>query len=251
MKDLFSSRPADYARYRPTYPEPLVSFLLSKVRAHRRAWDCGTGNGQFAALLAPHFEEITATDISAAQIAHAPRLNNVTFLLSPAERSTLPSASVDLVVAAQAIHWFDHDRFYAEARRVLVPGGTIAAVGYRRCTLGAGLDAILLDFYRNVIGPYWDPERAHIDARYRSLPFPFEEIPSPEFSSSLRWTRSEILGYVGTWSAVERCRAARALDPLPALDDELRRAWPETEAIDVHLPFMMRIGYVHGDARPV
>jgi hypothetical protein len=122
-------------------------------------------------------------------------------------------------------------------------------VGYSRCTLGSGLDPILDEFYVRTIGPYWDPERAHIDAHYRSLPFPFDEIPVPGFTAELRWPRAEITGYVGTWSALERCRTKTGSDPLPAFDDALRKAWPTTDTIDVRLPFMMRIGYA-GKASP-
>ena len=56
MKDNFSTQAALYARFRPTYPPELIDLLASLAPARMAAWDCGTGNGQVAVLLAGHFE---------------------------------------------------------------------------------------------------------------------------------------------------------------------------------------------------
>ena len=62
--DRFSTQAAAYARYRISYPAALYAWLLPQVPGRRRAWDCATGNGQVAAVLARHFEHVAATDLS-------------------------------------------------------------------------------------------------------------------------------------------------------------------------------------------
>ena len=79
------------------------------------AWDVATGSGQAAVELAARFDRVVATDASAAQLASAEARPNVTYLHEPAERSSLDDASADLVTVAQALHWFDHRAFFAEA----------------------------------------------------------------------------------------------------------------------------------------
>jgi SAM-dependent methyltransferase len=246
VKDNFSRQAGLYARYRPDYPPELIRHLLGAVPGRARAWDCGTGNGQFAALLAPHFGEVAATDISSAQLAHAAQAANIAYSVSPAESAPFPDAHFDLVVAAQALHWFDFDVFYPEVTRVLKPDGRFAAAGYGRCRLGGGLDPALLKFYTDVIGPYWDAERRHVDERYRTIPFPFREIPAPEFIAVRRWTIAEFLGYVSTWSAVQHYIRERGSDPLDLLRDALAPGWPPSGALDVQFSFFLRIGAVDG-----
>src|SRR5438067_13324255 len=116
--DLFSGHAALYARARPTYPESLIAEVAALAPGNKLAWDAGTGNGQAARLLARHFQRVHASDASAEQIAVAEPHPQINFAVEPAERCSLPDASCDLVLAAQALHWFDRDLFYAEVRRV-------------------------------------------------------------------------------------------------------------------------------------
>lgn len=159
FKDHFSEIAARYAEFRPTYPAELFDWLASLCEEHETAWDCATGSGQAAAGLSKHFRKIIATDASAEQIAHAGGPNNVSFRVAPAEASGLADRSIDLVTVAQAAHWFDLTKFFAEAQRVLNPGGVLALWGYGRLDLPAGMDAIFQRFYSETVGPYWPPRR--------------------------------------------------------------------------------------------
>ena len=71
-----------------------------------------------------------ATDASEEQIRHAQAHPRVEYRVAIAHASGLPPHSADLVTVAQALHWFDLPPFYAEVRRVLRPGGIVAAWCY-------------------------------------------------------------------------------------------------------------------------
>lgn len=243
MKDNFSTQASHYARFRPTYPPELIAHLAAAVPARGAAWDCGTGNGQVALLLAEHFESVYATDISAKQLNEAPAHPRIRYAVEPAEACQAPDGSFDLIVVAQAIHWFDFGRFYAEVGRLLRPGGLLAVVGYGLFhTDSTGVDAVIRRFYTAVIGKYWDPERRYVDEEYRTIPFPFREIALPEFAMAYRWTVDDLLGYLGTWSAMQHYRKAEGEDPVAGIEAELRAAWGRAEVRAVRFPLLLRVG---------
>jgi SAM-dependent methyltransferase len=243
FKDHFSSASDRYAAYRPDYPAALFAWLAGLCAEHDLAWDCATGSGQAALGLAPHFRRVVATDASAEQIRHAAPHPLIDYRVAPAEASGLADHSVDLVTVAQAAHWFDLPRFYAEAARVLKPGGAIAVWGYGRMLLPGEMDALFQRFYAETVGPYWPLERALIDDAYRSLDFPFAEIEAPAFAIEVEWTLPRLLDYLSTWSAVKRYQAARGHDPLPALLAELRALWGDPEAARaLQWPLFLRAG---------
>jgi SAM-dependent methyltransferase len=245
FKDHFSGHAGAYAKYRPEYPDELFAFLAALAPARELAWDAGTGSGQAAIGLAAHFARVHATDASAEQIARAEPHARVTYAAEPAERVSLEDGSVDLVAVAQALHWFDIDRFYAEVRRVLKPRGVLAAWCYGLCRLSPELDPVIETFYNGTVGPYWPPERCFIDERYATLPFPFEEQPAPAMAMTASWNLDEYLGYLATWSAVQRYRKACGDDPLPALHARLRPAWGDPGAQrEISWPLYFRIGRV-------
>ncbi|MHB1187775.1 class I SAM-dependent methyltransferase [Thiobacillus sp.] len=243
FKDHFSAASDRYAAFRPDYPAALYAWLASLCVEHDTAWDCATGSGQAALGLAPHFRRVVATDASAEQIRHAGPHPRIDYRVAPAEASGLADHSVGLVAVAQAAHWFDLPRFYAEVSRVLKPGGALALWGYGRMVLPGELDAPFRRFYADTVGPYWPPERALIDDAYRSLDFPFTEIQPPDFAIEVEWTLPRLLDYLSTWSAVERYQAGRKHDPLPALMAELAPLWGDAEvARKLQWPLFSRIG---------
>lgn len=243
FKDHFSALAADYTSFRPRYPARLFADLARVAPGHERAWDCATGNGQAAEGLAAHFGEVVATDASAAQIAAARGPANVRFAVVPAEASGLPSSSVDLVLVAQAAHWFDLPAFYAEAARVLRPGGVLALLTYTGVRVDAVLDPVLRSYHQETVGAYWPPERVHVECDYRTLPFPWPELPFPAQEMTADWTLEQLLGYLGTWSATARYREATGEDPLPALRMRLLPGWgPPGRARTVRWPLPLRIG---------
>jgi SAM-dependent methyltransferase len=244
--DHFSRIAADYASHRPRYPAALFAWLASVAPERARAWDCGTGNGQAAAALAEHFDAIVATDPSAEQLAEAPRDPRIDYVVATAERAPIATGSIAVATVAQALHWFDREAFYAEARRVLAPDGVLAVWSYALCTVGdAALDSALRQFHDLTVGPYWPAERAIVNAGYAKLEFPFEEVEPPRFAMEVRWTLDQLAAYVGTWSAVQRARDVTGLDPLPALVGALRAGWGEDgSARLVEWPLSVRAGRV-------
>ncbi len=241
--DHFSGHAELYRRYRPTYPVELYAWLAALSPARGVAWDCATGSGQAAVGLAAHFERVVATDASAEQVAHAPTEPSVRYLLASAERAPLADASVDLITVAQAVHWFDLDAFYAEARRVGHPGAHLAVWTYSLVRVDAAVDAAVDWFYDRVVGPWWPPERQHVHERYERLPFPFARVDTPSFDMRPRWTRADLMGQLSTWSSVNRYREERGADPLDRLEPRLAEAWPDPdEARDVSWPIYLLVG---------
>lgn len=103
-KDLFSNQSKIYAKYRPTYPQQLFDYIFQFVEKRKHAWDCATGNGQAANVLANHFEKVDASDISEAQIAHAIQKSNIEYHVCPAEQTHFADNSFDLITVATAYH---------------------------------------------------------------------------------------------------------------------------------------------------
>jgi SAM-dependent methyltransferase len=238
---LFTSVAREYADFRPGYPPELFAWLARQAPARDRAWDCGCGSGQASVALAEHFGQVHATDVAAEQIAAARPHPRVSYAVAPAERSGLPEGSMDLVTVAQALHWFDVGAFYAEARRVAKPGALLAVWTYPRPEfLDPELDRVFLDFYANVVGPYWPPERRHVESHYATLPFPFEELPHPPFGLELHWGFDQVLGYVSSWSATARYKKQRGTDPVPLLRDSLRPLWTDGSATALRMPLVLR-----------
>lgn len=230
FKDHFSGHAPDYARYRPIYPVRLFETLAAVAPRHDLAWDCATGSGQAAVGLAEHFARVVATDGSPEQIAHARPHPRIEYRVALAEDSRLPAAAVDLVLVAQALHWLDHTRFYTEARRVLCPGGVLAATMYDRLTFDGSLGR-LVERLHDEVKSHWPPERRHTTPEgFRALPFPAPELDLPPVVLEQRWTLEQLLGYLGTWSAVRRYRAATGRDPIAALAGEFAAAWGDPAA---------------------
>ncbi len=244
--DHFASVAADYARFRPVYPAALFAWLADLAPARTMAWDCAAGSGQASRDLADHFDQVIATDASAAQIAAAHPHRRVEYRVAPAEASGLSAGTVDLVTVAQALHWFDLDRFYAEVRRVLKPGGVLAVWSYGVLAVaGAAVDERVQTFYRDIVGPYWPPERQLVESGYRTLPFPFAELEAPAFHMETSWSLPELLGYVRSWSATGRFSVERGYDPVTALADELAPLWgAPLEPRIVTWPLALRVGRV-------
>ncbi len=244
-KNYFAAYAGEYRRFRPTYPSRLFEILADLSPALRLAWDCGTGNGQAALALAAHFERVVATDASQEQIALATLHPRVEYRVAPAENGGLEDSSVDLVTVAQAVHWFDLDRFYAEVRRVARPRAVIALWCYTLLEIDPAIDALIERFYADVVGPYWPKQRVQVDRGYRDLPFPFEELTSPSLAVEAEWSLAQLLGYVDTWSPVRIFREKRGEDPLAELAEPLARVWGEPTCVRrVRFPLCFRIGRV-------
>jgi len=248
FKDHFSAQAADYAKFRPGYPRELFDYLGSVAPSRQLAWDCGTGNGQAAVALASVFDRVIATDASERQITNAEPHERVEYRVAPAESSGIESETLDLIVVAQALHWFDLDRFYAEARRVLKVNGVLAASAYNLLHIEPAIDEIVSRYYYEVVGSFWPPERKLIE-QFANLPFPFDEIDAPKFEMTAQWSLEHLLGYLRTWSSTQRFIAAKDTDPLDQITDALRAAWGPPEQIrNAVWPLTSRVGVKQGAA---
>jgi SAM-dependent methyltransferase len=239
--DHFSARAAEYARFRPHYPDALFDWLAARAPARRLALDCATGNGQAAVKLARHFARVVATDPSEEQLRYAGAAAGVEYRRAVAHESGLPAAGADLVTIAQALHWVDRPAFYAEVRRVLAPGGVVAAWCYSLMRCGCAADELVDRFYHDVVGSHWPPERRHTEDGYRSLEFPFAEVAAPPFEMRAAMTLDDLAGYLGTWSATQRYRAATGRDPVPSLVEDVRPVWGDGPR-EVRWPLWLRVG---------
>lgn len=140
MAGLFDKQAEIYLQARPTYPPEWFSLFAERTTHHSLAWDAGTGNGQAAVAVANHYNQVIATDVSQAQLSFAKPHPKIKYLHTPLSMSddelvTLlgGEGSVDLVIVATAIHYFDLDRFYNIVNRVLrKPGGLIAVWRYSK-----------------------------------------------------------------------------------------------------------------------
>lgn len=243
FKDHFSGHAAAYAHYRPDYPAELFEYLATLTPRCEYALDCATGSGQAAVGLATHFQCVVGTDGSLEQLRNALAHERVHYVASIAEQSAFRAGTFDLVCAAQAAHWFDHARFYPAVREALGDDGALALWTYGLAQIDPEIDRIVHEFYSTALGEYWPPERRHVESGYRTLPFPLHEIVTPSFELRLQWDLDALMGYLGTWSAVQRYRTATQLDPLPALRQRLAAIWgPVGQNRTVVWPLHLRVG---------
>jgi SAM-dependent methyltransferase len=241
FKDHFSKQSNEYASHRPTYPKELFFFLSGLVLNKKIAWDCATGSGQAAIELANFFETVIASDASAKQIESAEQKTNIIYQVFPAEITTLADNSVNLVTVAQALHWFDFAKFYSEVKRVLLPDGVIAVWSYGLHNISPDIDSAVKKFYSQTVGSFWPKERIYVEEEYKTIPFPFTLIPTPTFSMSL-----DLLGYLRTWSSVQRYIDERKENPILLLEEELKPIWGnDTEKKKVSWPLYLKVGKVN------
>jgi SAM-dependent methyltransferase len=244
FQDYYSGHAADYRAFRPAYPKALFAHLASVAPGRDLAWDCGTGSGQAAVELAAHFARVLATDASAEQVRNAETHPRVEYAVARAESCPLPDRFADLVTVAQALHWFDFDRFYVEVRRVCRPGGLLAVWTYELHSVNPAVDGVLHRFQADV-GAYWPPDRVWVDTHYRTIPFPFPELSVPRFEMTAEWDLARMLGYMSTWSATKAFIRARRFDPVERLAGEFAQAWQEpARTRSVRWELTVRIGRV-------
>lgn len=243
-KDLFSAQASLYATFRPTYPAALYQFIFDHVSEKNVAWDCATGNGQVAQYLSHHFQKVFATDISQQQLDNAFQAQNIIYSIAPGEKTFFADNQFDLITVGQALHWFNLEAFYKEVNRVGKPGGIIAVWGYNILSVTPDIDKIILDFYHNVVGPYWDSARKLVEASYASLPFPFEEINSPPFYIKFSWTPEQLEGYLLTWSSTQKYIKTINANPVPAMMEKIYPYWEPGKQKEIQFPVFLRLGLI-------
>ncbi len=228
FKDNFSKQSESYYKYRPSYPKELFEYLSNLSKKHDLAWDCGTGNGQSAIGLVEYFEKVYATDPSEKQVSNAESNPKIIYKVEKAESSSLPNNSVDLITVAQALHWFNFDKFYSEVKRVLKPEGIIAAWTYGLPQISSEIDKLVLHFHDNIVGDFWQKENQYVSDKYQTIPFPFKEIKTPSFQFQKEITIDDLNGLLLSWSATQRYQDQNGKNPVLKIKNDLQDAWKNT-----------------------
>ena len=236
--DHFSAVATQYAAARPEYPPALFDWIASIAPSPALCWEAGCGSGQATRDLALRFDRVHAGDPSAAQIAQAPMIDNVDFVVEPAERCALPDASADVACVAQALHWFDRDAYFAEVARVLKPGGVLVAWGYQDIVVPEALDAANT-VLQDAIRAHWPPQRADVDAGYAGYEWPFERIDAPVFELTADWSLPRLLGYFASYSASKRHRETTGRDIVSHAAPLFERAWGDAAAQRMRWPLFV------------
>ena len=243
FRDHFSESSPEYAQFRPRYPKALFRFLAEQSKGTDCAWDCGTGSGQAAWELAGHFQTVLASDPSITQVQNAVARAGIRYFAATAEATPIRDRSLDLIVVAQALHWFDLQRFFSEANRVLKPGGVLATWCYGLMRIDSPVDRLIERYCYETVGPYWPVERQQVERGYRTIDFPFAEMAVPELAMTAEWDLYAVVGYLGTWTATRRYREARGRDPLPILHAELQSLWGDSRfPRTIRWPLGFRVG---------
>jgi len=206
-----------YAKFRPVAPPSILANILAWRQGEpvNLAVDVGCGSGQFTRQLAPVCTRVVATDVSQAQVDQARNmlghLENLVIKVGAGEKIEADDSSVDLVTVCQALHWMQVDKFYQEVERVLVPGGTLAVIGYHftrpapTMSLCSALTEAMMKVYKTT-GPYWSSRRSLVDAGYTTIPLAklgkverYDETHYTEVDASLGdWS-----GYIQSWSGFQ------------------------------------------------
>lgn len=243
FKNWFSQGGSNYARYRPEYPPVLGHYLASLVTDNSKALDVGCGTGQLTRLLANYFIQVVGVDPSDSQLESAQSHPTIRYLAAPAEDLPDDFAGFTLITVAQAAHWFNLEAFYREVCRVCAPGGILALISYGVLRLDTDLQARFQTFYYEEIGPFWPAERRLVDEGYRTLPFPFDEIPTRSMTIELEWPLEGLLGYIATWSAVKKAQEAGKSQLLEAFAADIRTRWGDpNKCRKMSWPINMRVG---------
>jgi SAM-dependent methyltransferase len=226
---LFGARAEAYANFRPHYPDDLFAWLAAQCPEQQRALDIACGNGQASHPLLGLFAQVLACDASVEQLLANPDSQGLALFVAEAQAQPLPDHSLDLIVVAQALHWFATPAFFAEVTRLLKPGGVFCAWCYSLMRIDSELDAMIDVFYEQTLNGYWPQGRASVDAGYRDISHPLNPLSLPPFAIEVSWSLEQLLGYLRTWSAVQRYEQQNGVDPLLQLDPTLRRAWGDAK----------------------
>ncbi|MHA6495463.1 class I SAM-dependent methyltransferase [Pseudomonas borbori] len=247
VSQLFGVRADGYAQFRPHYPEQLFAWLADQSPATGCALDIACGNGQASLPLSKHFTQVLACDSSFEQLraAEAPA---VMLFAANAEAQPLGDNSLDLIVVAQALHWFATPAFFREVARLLRPDGLFCAWCYGLMQVDPQVDQLITRFYSSTLAGCWPEGRSSIEAGYRDISTPFPRIEVPQMAIEAQWTFAHLLGYLRTWSAVQRWENLHGRDPVADLAPALREAWGDIKKPRfVHWP----LHFLAGKPNPV
>lgn len=225
VRSLFGEQHNAYAQYRPHYPEALFEWIAEACDGHALALDIACGAGQASAPLRSRFDQVLACDSSPAWLTARSFPEQVGRFSCDAEHLPITDKCLDLIVVAQALHWFASERFFAEVRRTLRPNGLFCAWCYGLASVTPALDELTRHLHAEVLGDYWPAGRVSVDNGYRDIVMPLPGIATPQLEIRLEWSLEQLVGYLRTWSAVSAYEKHNGHNPLDPLQNELRRAW--------------------------
>ena len=186
-----------------------------------------------------------ASDISSRQIAKAYKKENIHYCICPAEQTPYPSDHFDLITVATAYHWLKWNDFKKEVVRVAKPGAIIAIWAYNLLkTKNSQINTIIENFYHEVIGDYWEPERKYVDENYSTVEFDFEELPSNTWEMEQTWTKDHFMGYLESWSAVQTYIQKNNSNPVDLIKEAISANWGENPYREFSFPLFLRLGKV-------
>lgn len=239
----FGAAAAAYEEHRPDYSQEAVRWALAFGPQPPRVLDLGAGTGKLTAVLASMGAEVTAVEPDPAMLAELRRrVPGVRSFPGSAEAIPLPAASVDAVVAGQALHWFDMAAAGPEIARVLVPGGVLAGLwnvdddqhewvaGLREAAEESG--SVTLSGWRTGSA---DAHIATID-----LPGLFGPPDRAEFGHGQRRTSESLLATIATHSRFLVMADTERARLLTQVRDYLSRR-PETSAGEFTLPMVTAV----------
>jgi len=243
----FGAAAAAYAEHRPDYAEAAVRWALEPVstREPLRVLDLGAGTGKLTATLIRLGAQVTAVEPDPAMLAELRRwIGSVRSLSGSAEDIPLPDASVDAVMAGQAMHWFDLDRAIPEIARVLTGGGVLAAVWNvdddrvawveTLAQISKGKANVTLRRWRDRVGQM---RQEHLAAAGPGL---FEAPEIGEFGHGQRRTADSLVATIATHSNVLVMDEPGRTRLLAEVRDFLS-AQPETAAGEFVLPMVTAV----------
>ena len=175
--ELFSGKAEVYADARPSYPAKAIDYICSLVPPNATFADIGAGTGKFTELIAKRGHPLFAVEPNADMLKQlaitlAP-YPNAKVVAAPAENTALPDSSVDIIICAQALHWFDIDAYRAECRRI----------GKESC--------IVVAVYN--VNPRGSSVKHSKDAPRAFFNNPeVREFPNPQFYTREQWVRYKL-----------------------------------------------------------
>jgi len=119
----------------------------------------------------------------------------------------------------------------------------LAVWKYSLLIISAGIDPVIHDLFKNILGDYWPPERRLVEEKYKGINFPFNEINAPKFCMNEYWLLKHVLGYLNTWSAVVKYKEETGKDPVSKIESRLKAAWGDPDlAKNIEWPISLIVG---------
>lgn len=241
----FNQESDKYFLNRPRYPLELYRLTRDNCRKRDTAWDCACGNGQVSIDLIPYFSKIEATDINENQLKNSFNDSRISYSLQNSEVTNFPALYFDAVCVAQALHWLDTEKYFAEVKRVLKPGGLFACWGYSFFHVNEEIDTVIRSRLLERIDPYWSAQNRILHNRYRDIAFPFRKLNLPEIKMAVQWNLNQLLAYLETWSAVKLYREKEQKNIIEELRPLLLQKWDSNENREISMDFFYYMGIIY------